>query len=178
MGGRVWYWGGGGAVWSMPQAWSDGIPLAGDAVIVCGESALPADWRREGEPLILNGGAAAFALRDAEETQRRLEQAGVATAPLEKEDQTRRSDGQYLRLFTVALFNLQPISVSRHLYDSGLKGWRGEQASRLLEPSSSLYRPLTRIAVKALYALGLDMGLITLQANEQGRYAVVEARLP
>ncbi|GGD64084.1 putative amidoligase domain-containing protein [Paenibacillus nasutitermitis] len=177
MSGTVWYWDGGNRMDCKPQAWIDGMPSPGDAVVVCGAARLPSSWRLEGEPLIINGGASAFSLTDPEQIRFKLEQSGVAVAALDGEE-AEQANSLPLRLFTVTLFNLQPLSVTRHRPDSVLKISNSEPYTQKIAYSHHLYRPLTRLAAKALYALGLDMGLVTLHAQDAGRCEVVSVTLP
>lgn len=85
------------------------------------------------------------------------------------------------RRFRVSLYQLQPIAVEK-LPLSGrgvvVRSGSGYGGSELLTEADSRYKPLTRLAVRALYASGLDSGVIELQADETGRCAVVTVSLP
>ncbi|QYR23787.1 hypothetical protein KZ483_13375 [Paenibacillus sp. sptzw28] len=186
MAGKVWFWSGERAAAKSalaPQAWREGIPSADDAVIVCGGAKLPPIWRDAGEPLVLNARAAAFAALDKEEIRRRLRRAGVAVAGASGDETAVREaesgkSWRDTRRYAVALFHLQPIAVQRRSPVGTGIGINAAASARIIRPSDSLYRRLSMVAVRALYAAGLDFGIVEVQTDDVGRCSVVRVSLP
>ncbi|MFC5648405.1 hypothetical protein ACFPYJ_04565 [Paenibacillus solisilvae] len=184
MAGKVWYWSRKrreASAFSL-QAWRDGVPAASDAVIVIDDCPLPPAWRAAGEPFVLNAEASAFAQLKPAEMKRRLARSGVRI------EDTAGSAGS--RNFAVSVFHLQPIEVQRvmpaaasHSFSrSGASAaWAAEGAAesrQQLDPADPLYIRLTRLALKALHALGLELAVVSIHTEGSGRCTVKAVELP
>ncbi|PDO11623.1 MAG: hypothetical protein BLM47_00390 [Candidatus Reconcilbacillus cellulovorans] len=73
--------------------------------------------------------------------------------------------------WTVPVFHLQPIGVFRS------DGLRPVETAARAEPDGPTVRKAARLAVRALYALGLDFGVVDV-ASDAGRLAVVRVGPP
>lgn len=159
------------------------MPEGEDCIIVCGSSPLPANWREGGrEPLILNRCAAQFAALPWREVARRLQRAGVTVR--ERTDSGRR--------FGVSVFHLRAIEVKR-IVSGEARASQGDPSClpQVFAPESPLpprnllsaaedplYRRLSKTAVRALYAAGLDNGRVELSVADSGSCAVTAIALP
>lgn len=183
MAGKVWFWSRKRHEASAfsPQAWRDGVPEASDAVIVIDDNALPPAWQAAGEPFVLNAEASAFTRLSSEDRKRRLARAGVVMAA--------GSEAGSSRTFAVSLFHLHPIEVKRAAAaaarqqtgrDGSTKGWTidGPGNNRILEPANLLYNRLTRLALKALHAARLELGIVNINVEDSGRCTVRSIQLP
>ncbi|SDW61934.1 hypothetical protein [Paenibacillus sp. CF384] len=175
MAGRVWL--SSGKEWvpfggELERTGWDGGPDAGDAVLVGRNGIGLADgWRELAKPpLVINAGAAAFSAWDEEEVRRRLVRAGAATWPEELGENRVAS-------YEVALFQLLPIAVERKRVGGQAEVMPGPPNKKIL-PEDSRYKPFVRLAVRALYACGLDNGIVELAEGEQGRCFVARITLP
>ncbi|CAH1195136.1 hypothetical protein PAECIP111893_00620 [Paenibacillus plantiphilus] len=180
MSGKIWTWDAEGrAFGEFPRAWADGIPEGDDSIIVCGSSPLPSHWRDGScEPLILNRGAAAYAAASWQELARRLQRAGAAVL---------ESPGSSGRRFIVSIFNLQTIEVRRIAIEPSMSGLRNpsafaanrrNQSRILLAAADPMFRRLSRAAVKALYAVGLENGRVDMSVADSGSCKVSAIHLP
>ncbi|RAP78196.1 putative amidoligase domain-containing protein [Paenibacillus montanisoli] len=143
------------------------MPEAGDAVIA-GRNGLKREWPASViQPLVINAGAAEFARWPEEEVRRRLARAGVAVW-----DPAKRGVGR----FEASLFQLLPIAVERRR-TVGQAELSGAPVT-MLQPEDTRYKPLARLAARALYACGLDNGKVELTEDEQGRCFVSRIALP
>ncbi|QHW34478.1 hypothetical protein GZH47_29245 [Paenibacillus rhizovicinus] len=191
MAGTVWLWDGKACrlCAGRPDAGAESAgPAEGDAVIVAGEAAAwPGSRGARGfGALCLNADAAEFAAWDRNETERRLRRAGAAVlAPGQ----------QALRSYEVSLFQLQPLAVEKlqlkpraHAQPQpkgrALRanvGSNGEPVMKRVQTMSdrdARYRPFARLAVRALYACGLDNGIVELADDGDGKCYVAGIRLP
>ncbi|MBW7477814.1 hypothetical protein K0T92_24185 [Paenibacillus oenotherae] len=173
MAGKLWFWDGEGRENGLtPRAWIDGNPEKQDCVIVCGSSPLPEHWRSGGmEPLVLNGGAAAFVMTPGREMDRRLRRAGIVIS-----DNDRAG-----RRFSVSIFHPRTLEI-RRIVDTELQvpfaASSPEHAQRQLKEHDPLFRRLGRLAMKALYAASLDFGVVVVTVADHGSCAVESIRLP
>ncbi|MFC4809485.1 putative amidoligase domain-containing protein [Paenibacillus sp. GCM10023250] len=184
----VWLWNGTGyrACAGLRGPGGDaGIPDEYDAVIVeAGASGRtePAEGHGRGT-LVLNAGAPAFADWSTEEIRRRLRRSGTAA---------RETDGELgaARTYAVSLFQLRPIAVASHrpaavvpqreagrALPGAVPGIR-DTSERPLSEQDARYRPLARLATRALYACGLDNGIVELADDGEGACFVTGIRLP
>ncbi len=183
MAGKVWFWGRKRPEASafIPHAWRDGVPEASDAVIVIDDTALPPAWSSAGEPFVLNEEAFVFSRLNSAAIKRRLARAGVAMNDTE-------ADG-FCRTYSVSLFHLHPIEVQRLAPAAANQpasrgeastAWAaaGAGSNRQLEPSDPLYKRMTRLALKALHAVRLELGIVIINAEDGGRCAVRTIQLP
>ncbi|NBD23507.1 putative amidoligase domain-containing protein [Paenibacillus glycinis] len=151
-------------------------PDGGDAVLLGagGSGEAFAERLRDRRTLVLNAGASAFAGWSRQEIVRRLRRAGAAVqAP----------DQPSARRYAVALFHLLPLAVEM----TGARG-RALRPNRpspepwtephLVPEQDARYRPLVRLAARALYACGLDNGIVELAEDDAGKCAVAGIRLP
>lgn len=181
MSGQMWTWDvEGRSFGGFPRAWVDGVPEGDDCIIVCGSSPLPSHWRDGGcEPLILNGGAAAFAAAPWPELARRLQRAGAVV----------RESSCIGRRFMISIFNLQAIEVKRMTAEPSMAVPRSpsafafasnklNQSRILLAAEEPLFRRLSRAAVKALYAVGLENGRVDMSVTDSGSCGVTAIYLP
>lgn len=161
-------------------------PGAGDAIIVAGSvSAWQVDVGYGGRRVhVLNANAADFAERGREEAERRMRQAG---APVFSPEQ------RSLRRYDVSLFQLQPLAVEQ-LMTNGRAPVAASAArtsatgapavsviraeSRAIQVQDARYRPLARLAARALHACGLDNGIVELADDDAGKCYVAGIRLP
>ncbi|MCQ6560190.1 putative amidoligase domain-containing protein [Paenibacillus mendelii] len=179
----VWLW---GAVREVaanhPIAWVDGEPESGDAVVVWGAEPLPEGWRDHGQPWVLNSGASSFAKLDGAALKYRLERAGAAVAEKESGAAARRSNPiaargwSNRRRLIVNLFQLEPVSIE--LVPATAIGGSGYGAARLLPSDVPLYRRASKLSVRALYAAGLDCGIVEAVVQDDGSCSVTSIRLP
>ncbi|MBP3963419.1 putative amidoligase domain-containing protein [Paenibacillus lignilyticus] len=177
MAGRVWLSSGAEFVpfgGNAERAGWEGGPDAEDAVLM-GRSGmgLAAGWRElSKQPLVINAGAAAFSLWDEEEVRRRLVRSG--TAAWREEQGVNR-----VASYEVSLFQLLPIAVERKRkrISSHSELLLGEVSKEVLAEDAR-YKPFVRLAARALYACGLDNGIVELAEGEQGRCFVARITLP
>ncbi|REE57377.1 phiEco32-like amidoligase-type 2 protein [Paenibacillus taihuensis] len=126
-----------------------------------------------------NSKTKAFVETSAAELYRRLRRAGVAVIAEDKQQ------AAVMRRFRVSLYQLLPIAVEKlslrgkGVVPSSSSGYGSSSGGGdLLTEADSRYKALTRLAVRALYACGLDSGVIELRADESGRCAVASVNLP
>jgi len=182
MSGKVWIWDQEACCPAdYPQAWVDGIPGNGDAVIVWGSCPIPPNQRPSSGVLIINAGASAFAALSREELLRRLNRAGVATAsPIAPSgadpSHVKKSGWTHRRQIIVQLFQLTPLQAT--MTTSSTPSPMHSTASRILTTSDRLYRRAAKLAVRALYAAGLDCGFVEASVGDDGTCAITKIYLP
>ncbi|WP_219837543.1 hypothetical protein [Paenibacillus sp. R14(2021)] len=175
MTGRVWVQDGAAYLLCLDraeQAHTNEGPAPGDAVIKT-DTALAgnrSEWIAN-PWLVLNAGLPAFMEERDGAWKKRLERAGVAVS--------RDAGLEQVRQYKVAFFHLHALSVEKLLPD---------QSHRVLVDAASTftpmqeedarYRPLVRLAARALYACGLDNGTVVLAENRQGRSSVTGIGVP
>jgi len=181
MSAKVWIWDqeeGGPAAY--PRAWVDGIPGKGDAVIVWGSCPLPSSQSLPSRVLIINAGAAAFAALSRDELLQRLNRAGVATASrmASSADPRHAKDRGWAhsRRIIVQLFQLIPLQAT--MTASSTSSPMRAAAKQILVTSDRLYRRAVKLAVRALYAAGLDCGFVEAAVGDNGVCAVTNIYLP
>ncbi|MBO7746391.1 hypothetical protein I8J29_19445 [Paenibacillus sp. MWE-103] len=187
MAGIVWLWNGSGyRACADPRGTGReaGPPDEYDAVIVeAGEiGEADAAGRHGGGTLVLNAGAPAFAGWSAAEIHRRLRRSGAAAREAEDVQDAART-------YAVSLFQLRPVAAAAHRTAAMPRREAGralpgagtsirEAAARPLSEQDGRYRPLARLAARALYACGLDNGIVELAEDEAGACFVTGVRLP
>ncbi|WP_308634361.1 putative amidoligase domain-containing protein [Paenibacillus silvisoli] len=148
------------------------IPAVGD-VVIAGSGGLPPALSGS-RLLLVNEGAKAFASALEPEIRRRMKRAGAGVAEHSAED-----SGTVTKRLRVSLFQLQPIAVELLLVRRGaLPHGSGTSGIGQLKEEDGRYRSVTRLAARALYAAGLDCGIVELTADERGRFAVAGVSLP
>lgn len=118
----------------------------------------------------INGHLNEFLASPMAKRQKRLSISGLnaVLASDRGEPQLTRSNRRLLRRFVVQVFHLK----ATYMAELGVGGTRrplpqGEEGRRTL-----LERRLEKTAIRALYALQLEMGEVTLQAGEDGKFTV------
>ncbi|AZN41993.1 putative amidoligase domain-containing protein [Paenibacillus albus] len=136
------------------------------------ESASSSEGGRLGERKRVNGNG------NVRESRRTFASTSTNTSTLpSKNVKAYKQPVEALRSFRVSLFQLLPIEVERlPLHGNGVMMLGS--GSGLLQEEDSRYRPLTRLASRALYACGLDCGSVWINADEHGRCAVASVGLP
>ncbi|SEM82740.1 Phage phiEco32-like COOH.NH2 ligase-type 2 [Paenibacillus sp. OV219] len=182
------------------------VPVHGDVIIVGGKGYISTETLPKYHAL--NDGASIFAAESEDAIRRRLRRAGVAVWSGNRSESSRASasasasgseserargsrstspgtsanpfeqPGVAHRGFRVSLFQLLPIMVERLPLHGSSVMMRGSGRSEQLQEEDSRYRPLTRLAARALYACGLDCGSVFIHADEQGRLFVASVSLP
>lgn len=168
----VWLWDGKAyrAASGRESGMDAGTPDDGDAVIVLASAGGGEDVLSRGTRglLRLNDGAPAFAALEETERTKRMRMAGAAVS-----DPERPAMGR----FAVSLFRLQPIAVERIARTrSGV--YREAALSAAISKQDARYRPFVRLATRALYALGLDNGIVALETDDGGKCFVSGVSLP
>lgn len=140
-------------------------------------------------PLKLNTGAQRFGGFTRQQKCQRLQISGLKAASYRREELLGRNipkgeqgkgnpeiwTGDFQRCYEVTVFHLQAVFILE--LSKGRQGVnRGEGEWAVFEtagpePDSRLYRRLEKMAVRAVYALGLDFGEVTLTASN-GAFAV------
>ncbi|MFD0711638.1 hypothetical protein [Paenibacillus sp. GCM10027626] len=175
--GKVWLWGVGrtdAAMSGFHIAEAGGDPQAGDAVVALGGKRLPGQYLDSGL-YIVNRGAAAFLTMNRAALQRKLERAGVAVNHSASGAVGSRSSWVNRRRLIVRLFELAPLQVA---VIGGLKPAVGGRANEQLDSSDLNYRRAVKIAVRALYAAGLDCGCVEVELGERGNSRAGPIYLP
>ncbi|MNU57537.1 hypothetical protein D3C71_466620 [compost metagenome] len=122
--------------------------------------------------LVMNKGARLLEASTSQEIERRLQAAGMK-AKLEVSDKNGEQPASYLRRFLVRIFHLRVVEIVPC-------GW-AERAFNLAreqrEPGrqsglTTLERRLEKIAVRALYTLGLDFGEVEISAGDGGSMVI------
>ncbi|MFB9330476.1 hypothetical protein ACFFSY_31425 [Paenibacillus aurantiacus] len=175
------------------------LPEAGDVVLVIGDAAWPAALAAGGTPLVLNGYAKRFAAMKREGIGERLKLIGVTLgASVDRHAQASSLGGwqaeRKIRVLVLqdqvldacwihddSRMNGRPIGETKHRAASGMG--RGAQASmrleqRALHPQQTAYRKAALTAVRAIYTLGLDAGVVELSLAGNGKCIVDAVRLP
>ncbi|MBR2564001.1 MAG: hypothetical protein IKE29_05195 [Paenibacillus sp.] len=109
----------------------------------------------------------AYKKLSSEERIMRLKQVGIEV--LSTKDQRRREPGLRIR-YDVDISCLQAIRI-RSRDTSGMGARQERELDR--EAASSVYRRVERLAIKTLYTLGLNHGVVRLEASGNGGCAVI-----
>jgi len=182
MSAKVWIWDKGeSAPAAYPRAWVDGIPGRGDAVIHWGSRLLPQSQSLPSEVLFINAGAAAFAALSRDELLQRLNRAGVATVArtasgADPPPPIKESGWLHRRRIIVQLFQLIPLQAT--MTASSTSSPMRAAARQVLVSSDRLYRRAVKLAVRALYAAGLDCGFVEAVVGDNGACVVTNIYLP
>lgn len=121
--------------------------------------------------LVMNQGAGVFHATSQQEMEQRLRAAGMKANLHSSAANNLRSS--YLRRFIVRIFHLRAVEIipcglaERAFNLSGDRREQGEQAGL-----TTLERRLERLAVRALYTLGLDFGEVEISAGEGGAMVI------
>ncbi|MBJ6363631.1 hypothetical protein ACFOQM_20610 [Paenibacillus sp. GCM10012307] len=149
---------------------------------------------------LLNEGVCRLSVMTKTGLQMRLGKAGVRWLDNIGNGAGRPDSGESVyRFFRVAVFHLEVLELERvHLPARSLRDMAGlsPSASAMagsgslgsiagaaaapagLGPEDPLYRRVARTAVRALYALGLDLGEVVVALNDDGRTAVSSVIVP
>ncbi|OXS61058.1 hypothetical protein B1A99_05900 [Cohnella sp. CIP 111063] len=125
-------------------------------------------------PWLMNAAASEVAALGDQELERRLRREGVSARIGEQ--------GGGMKL-TVVVWGFDALEMRRASVGEGVindvKYVRGAVGQTAILDEHALWKPAQRLAVRAVYALGLDFGQVDLRVSEQGRLAVtaVDARL-
>ncbi|MFF2887484.1 hypothetical protein [Paenibacillus sp. NPDC057967] len=112
---------------------------------------------------VVNAGAAHAALMSTEQRCRLWKRAGLSCS------EAREAEEAEARLYRVTVVNLEPYAIHRLVNGRSLslaaEGW----------PEAPPLRRVARVAVRALYALGLEIGDAEVSLSDEGRAAIVAA---
>ncbi|RUT35980.1 hypothetical protein EJP77_02985 [Paenibacillus zeisoli] len=120
--------------------------------------------------LVMNKGVRAFQAAASLDLERRLRQAGMRT---DLGSDINGRSASYLRRFLVRIFHLRVVEIvpcgwAERAFNLAKAQRSQEQQSGL----TTLERRLERIAVRALYTLGLDFGEVEISAGEGGSMVI------
>ncbi len=141
------------------------------------------------EDLIINWGCTDFEYTESEHTWimnrpvalRKLEQSDAWMIRLERHGlrcvrrMTNRT--KLVKLFTIPVFHLKALAVFQHQTGAMYSHPQVHVVSTFEEvnqTSNQRFRYLSRKAIRAIYALGLDFGLVQLGLNDQGKAVIVK----
>lgn len=137
---------------------------------------------------LLNAGAATMTELDETGLAARLRAAGIGWGALQDRGRLQSADRPGRRLYRVAVFHLAIVQLERigrmpsgAAFGAGklwqADGQRGATETGLDE-ADPLYRRVARMAVRTLYALGLDFGAVVVALDDDGRTSVCSVKLP
>ncbi|WP_187434344.1 putative amidoligase domain-containing protein [Paenibacillus methanolicus] len=174
-----------------------GGPEASDVVLVIGDAAPPGAFAQASAPLVLNGGAKRFAALNREDIRDRLHRIGVSlSAGVVRHAEAASGDWRVVRFIRVRVFQDQVLDACWVRDHSTLQGRNGEKkhatafgsGNRLLtnarmdteplHPQQAAYRKASSTAIRTIYALGLDAGIVELSLDGSKKCAVQSVLLP
>ncbi|MEC0333232.1 hypothetical protein NYE69_18605 [Paenibacillus sp. FSL R5-0527] len=129
-------------------------------------------WGGGVQEIVLNRSCVVTPQRPPEDASRRLRAAGISVSdallPLSSGSGMELPPRRFIRRYAVSVFHLRALEA-RPL---GRSGHALQFPANGPAPGSVLWKRLESTAVRALYALGLDMGEVVIAAGEEGRFTV------
>ncbi|WP_246061779.1 putative amidoligase domain-containing protein [Paenibacillus oralis] len=129
-------------------------------------------WGGVVQEIVINRSFAGSPGRTPEDARRRLAAAGISVSealqPVYSASGMELPPRRFKRRYAVNVFHLRALEA-RLL---GRTGHALQFPANRLDPGSPLWKRLESTAVRALYALGLDLGEVVISAGEEGRFTV------
>ncbi|MFC4101078.1 putative amidoligase domain-containing protein [Paenibacillus xanthanilyticus] len=188
-----WIWDGNS--WRTNEERHEDIPQAGDVVLIIGDAAPPAVFARASAPLVLNGSAKRFAAMSREDIRERLRLIGVDLSGGVVRNAA-ASGWRAARHIRVRVFQDQVLNASwvrdyatthgrageRNQASAFGGGYRVRTNARMdsepLHPQQAAYRKAAATAIRTIYALGLDAGVVELSLEGSKKCCVEAVLLP
>lgn len=118
-------------------------------------------------PWLMNAAATRLAELDGRELERRLRREGISARIGEKGSMT----------LTVSVWGFHALEMRRDFAGDSMGYGRNrlQDATRkmTIAQEHAFWKPAEKMAVRAVYALGLDFGQVELRVSDQGRLAVI-----
>ncbi|USB34873.1 hypothetical protein [Paenibacillus sp. YPG26] len=129
--------------------------------------------------MIMNKEIGAFQAADTQSIERRLRTAGIRAELVEGPDKNdeRERPASYIRKFLVRVLHLRAVEIIPCGWaERTLRSAQEKRDQGCHSGMTTLERRLEKIAVRALYTLGLDLGEVVISAGDAGTMVIQRVR--